>query len=269
MGLVAVLAAALATVAAAATVVVAPTNAASLGWAAANAGSGTVTFTNSFGAPSGLGTGALELTTTASNSDKAFYATDAVSGTALSSITSLSYWTYRNLGPSYGAASLQVVIDTGADPATCASGQSSWTTLVYEPYWNTSAGAGVAGSVPAAWTQWSIGSTRGVFWSSKTTCGGSLVAGAGGAPFYTLDQVLAAYPNATLLALGVNVGTYNPSYDVAVDGVTIDDVTYDFETAATPPTAADQCKNDGWQSFGTFKNQGDCVSYVMTQKHLS
>ncbi len=28
--------------------------------------------------------------------------------------------------------------------------------------------------------------------------------------------------------------------------------------------SADQCKNGGWQSFGVFKNQGDCVSCVAT-----
>jgi hypothetical protein len=30
------------------------------------------------------------------------------------------------------------------------------------------------------------------------------------------------------------------------------------------PTSKDQCKNGGWQSFGVFKNQGDCVSFVAT-----
>lgn len=30
------------------------------------------------------------------------------------------------------------------------------------------------------------------------------------------------------------------------------------------PTSPDQCKNGGWQTFGIFKNQGDCVSYVAT-----
>ncbi len=30
------------------------------------------------------------------------------------------------------------------------------------------------------------------------------------------------------------------------------------------PTSADQCKKGGWQTFGVFKNQGDCVSYVAT-----
>ena len=31
-----------------------------------------------------------------------------------------------------------------------------------------------------------------------------------------------------------------------------------------PPTNKDQCKGDGWKAFNnpSFKNQGDCVSYV-------
>jgi hypothetical protein len=34
--------------------------------------------------------------------------------------------------------------------------------------------------------------------------------------------------------------------------------------APSVPTAADQCKKDGWKAYGIFKNQGDCVSYVVT-----
>ena len=30
------------------------------------------------------------------------------------------------------------------------------------------------------------------------------------------------------------------------------------------PTSADQCKKDGWKTYGIFKNQGDCVSFVAT-----
>lgn len=30
------------------------------------------------------------------------------------------------------------------------------------------------------------------------------------------------------------------------------------------PTSKDQCKDGGWQTFGVFKNQGDCVSFVAT-----
>jgi hypothetical protein len=35
-------------------------------------------------------------------------------------------------------------------------------------------------------------------------------------------------------------------------------------TAVTPPTSKAQCKKGGWQTYGVFKNQGDCVSYVAT-----
>jgi hypothetical protein len=34
--------------------------------------------------------------------------------------------------------------------------------------------------------------------------------------------------------------------------------------APSLPTSKDQCKNGGWQTFGVFKNQGDCVSFVET-----
>lgn len=38
-----------------------------------------------------------------------------------------------------------------------------------------------------------------------------------------------------------------------------------FSIAPVLPTAVDQCKNNGWQMFGVFKNQGDCVSFVATK----
>ena len=34
---------------------------------------------------------------------------------------------------------------------------------------------------------------------------------------------------------------------------------------ATLPTSQDECKNGGWKTFGVFKNQGDCVSFVATK----
>jgi hypothetical protein len=32
------------------------------------------------------------------------------------------------------------------------------------------------------------------------------------------------------------------------------------------PTSKDECKKDGWRTFGVFRNQGDCVSYVENHK---
>ena len=31
------------------------------------------------------------------------------------------------------------------------------------------------------------------------------------------------------------------------------------------PTSKAQCKTGGWRTFGVFKNQGDCVSFVATK----
>ena len=31
------------------------------------------------------------------------------------------------------------------------------------------------------------------------------------------------------------------------------------------PATKDECKTGGWERFGIYKNQGDCVSYVATQ----
>jgi hypothetical protein len=34
------------------------------------------------------------------------------------------------------------------------------------------------------------------------------------------------------------------------------------ETVPALPATKDECKNGGWQTFGVFKNQGECVSFV-------
>jgi hypothetical protein len=210
---------------------------------------GTVAWTSEFGAPAGLGTSALRLATTADTADKAGLYTHTMAGTPLSSVTDLSYWTYQAQGPAVADASYQLQVETGC----------GFTTLVYEPYWNPTAGA----IVPGTWQQWDVDS--GLFWSSKTiTCGtGAIVSGAGGPPLYTLADVASMFPNATVVGIGVNVGTFNPDYVVAADGVRFNDTTYDFELG-TSPASKESCKDGGWASFNdpSFRNQGECVSYV-------
>ena len=43
-------------------------------------------------------------------------------------------------------------------------------------------------------------------------------------------------------------------------------VSGDYVVVDAPPlpTSKRQCKQKGWRSFGVFKNQGDCVSFVVT-----
>jgi hypothetical protein len=40
--------------------------------------------------------------------------------------------------------------------------------------------------------------------------------------------------------------------------------TWNFEIPPPLPATKDDCKNGGWESYGVFKNQGDCVSFVAT-----
>ncbi len=237
-----------ASVAAAATIVVTQN---SSGWGPMDTRpGGAVEFTEEHGAPAGLGEGSLELTTDATTAAKADYWTLAHAGTPLADVTDLSYWTYQAATPQAptAAASYQVQVDTNG------AAEGGFTTLVYEPYWNGTV-------VPATWQQWDV--DAGLFWSSRTVAECGLVAGAGGPPLYTLDAVEALCPDAVVGGIGVNVGSFNPGYTVATDGVTFNDTTYDFELGRAPVTK-DDCKNGGWATFDdpAFKNQGDCVSYV-------
>ena len=181
---------------------------------------GTVQWTTAFGAPADPGGGSLELATDGTTAAKAGLYTHTMAGTPLSDVTGLSYWTYQAAASSpSGDASFQLQVDVDG---TLGDG-SGFTTLVYEPYWN--------GTVePNTWQSWDVAAGR--FWSSRATTGGiggDLVAGAGGPPLYTLDQVETMYPNAVVVGIGVNVGTFNPSYDIGVDGVVFNDAIYDFE----------------------------------------
>ena len=133
-----------------------------------------------------------------------------VRGTLLATVTGLDYWTYNSstTSPAIADASYQLVIDPDGDPNTANN-----TTLVYEPYnQNTT-------PVQDTWEHWDA--TNGNWWSSKQiTCGAFSVApGAGGPPFTTPGTVGANCPGATVLEVGVDVGSYNPDYTVAVDGL--------------------------------------------------
>jgi hypothetical protein len=52
------------------------------------------------------------------------------------------------------------------------------------------------------------------------------------------------------------VGAWNDQFTAAVQPGYV--VEYDR------PTTGDDCKQGGWQKYGPFKNQGDCVSWVAT-----
>jgi hypothetical protein len=236
--------------AAASTVVVTPAHL--QGWSTADTRpGGAVNFVADATTPAG--TGALQLTTDSTNTAKAQLMHET--NTAIADVTELSYETKQNAGPAVAAPSYQLAVEL--------NGTSGFTTLVYEPYWNGTVAAGT-------WQSWDVGSGR--FWSSGTVAcsNGGVTSGAGGPPFYTLGDIAAMCPDAVVVGFGVNVGTYNPNYDVETDLVDFDGTSYDFEQDVTA-SSVDQCKDGGWSSVaradGTaFANQGDCVQYVNTDK---
>jgi hypothetical protein len=204
--------------------------------------------------------GALQLSTDSTTAAKAQYMHSA--NTALSDVTTLSYST-RQLAASFnnGTASYQLVVClAGVSNTNC----NGYTTLVYEPYNNNlNVNAGT-------WQTWN-NVAAGQFWSSKTTSDTAnpactVTAGAGGAPFYTLADLTTNCPKAQVVGFGVNIGTYNTSYQINVDNIVFNDWTYDFQLT-NPPTGKDSCKDNGYTTLtdengGAFKNQGDCVSYT-------
>jgi hypothetical protein len=229
----------------AATVTVTPGN--TQGWSTADTRpGGAVNYVADATAPNGS---ALQLTTDATTAAKAQYLHEA--STPLADVNELAYQTKQNSASfPQGAPSYQLLVNL--------TGTGGFTTFVYEPYEQAAPPV-----VNGTWQSWDV--DAGQFWSSRTVSAGTcqVMAGAGGPPFYTLAQLKATCPDAVVIGFGVNVGTFNPSYDVETDLVDFNGTVYDFQLA---PTSKDQCKNGGWQTFTnpTFKNQGDCVSYVAT-----
>lgn len=238
---------------AASTVVVTPTN--TQGWSTADTRpGGAVNFITDPTSP--LPTGALQLTTDATTTSKAQYLHAAT--TPIADVTQLGYATKQVSAPFAGAdASYQL-------PALL-NGTTGFTTFVYEPYQN-----GVV--TPGVWQTWDV--AAGQFWSSRSvTCSnGAVVAGGGGVPFYTLDQIKTMCPEAVVQGFGVNIGSNNPSYNVEADAVSFNGTTYNFEVVepgpvVNEPTSKNACKKDGYKTLTDsqgqpFKNQGKCVSYA-------
>lgn len=179
-----------------------------------------------------LPSGALQLTTDGDSHSKLQYMHAA--DLSLTDLTEASYSTKQNSGPAVAAASYQVAVDLNG------AADGGFTTLVYEPYWNGTVTNG-------NWQQWDVASSIAKLWSSRSFSDGngcSVVAGGGGAPFYSLTQLQSDCPDAVVVGFGVNVGSGNLNYNVEVDGVNFNATTYDFQytTAAgeiTAPTAGE------------------------------
>ena len=186
-------------------------------------------------------------------------------GTRLVDITAISYATYRDpasTAPAVQLPSVNIEVDYNG-PAVA----GGYTSLVFEPVYNPTQGAIQSG----VWQSWN--GIPGIWWSTRPINGCSVP------PCYQpWSDIVAANPNATILGgFGVNQGSGSGGLIAATDALTIrhggTTWTYNFEPFRTPLTK-DDCKNGGWETLraadgSSFKNQGQCVSYVNHQNHSS
>lgn len=230
-----------------------PTN----NWVAYTRYAGAISFKAGPASPP-LGTGSLELTTPTGDDKISVFNFDHA-GTPLRDVSALSYSTYRAAGDAQQVASINIQVDSnGIAPG-------GFTTLVFEPAYNTDQGAVVSGE----WQDWNAyNQGQGVWWSSNP-----ISAAPNRDTFVSWETIVNANPQAVIVGgVGVNQGSGNPalvtSVDALVFGNSVDTFAYDFEgPVVLSPTSKDQCKNGGYLNFLVYKNQGDCVSDVVSNSN--
>ena len=200
-----------------------------------------------------LGKGSLELKTPTGADKITAFNFDHIN-TKLSDINAMSYSTYRSAGDAQQVAAINIQVDVNGDAP------GGFTTLIFEPVYNTDQGAVVSGK----WQNWdAFKNGQATWWSSR-----SIPAAPNQDTFVSWDTIKAANPNATILGgYGINQGSGNANLTTAVDALTIgtpsSKTTYDFEQKPVRALAKDDCKKDGYKEFQTqYKNQGECVSSV-------
>ncbi len=206
-----------------------------------------------------LGVGSLEFVTP-TGADKVFLFNYDHIGVALAGIDALGYSTYRTSG---AVANQVPAINIQVDVNGSATG--GFTTLVFEPVYNTSQGA-VQDGVWQNWDAYSGG--QAIWWSTRAIPGVCAFS-----CYVSWNTIVANNPDAVIVGgFGVNQGSGNPALTAATDALKIgangDSITYNFDPFRVAATKED-CKNGGWQTFrradgSTFRNQGQCVSYVNT-----
>jgi hypothetical protein len=91
----------------------------------------------------------------------------------------------------------------------------------------------------------------------------AIVAIDGGGANFPTDYFVWAHTSFDAYTNGVGM----TSIDGGVTWFPVQMVDMTFRTFVTAvPTTKSECRDGGWASFGMFKNQGDCVAYVMTAR---
>lgn len=144
-------------------------------------------------------------------------------GTKLSHLRELSYWTYRKASSTSNPIQLpaiNIIADMNGDE------HGGVTFLVYEPYYTLDNAGGIK---TGEWQYWDTFAEDAEWWSAEPIPG---------APnrdtFVHLSLLIEKNPDAIILGIGINQGTYNPGLEAASDMLTLRFkgercIAYDFE----------------------------------------
>lgn len=205
------------------------------------------------------GVGSIEFN--AGATDRWTIATNQFAGTTLADLGDLTFTTYR---PATSAdQSLFFNLDIDFDNTTTTGYQGR---LVFVPEDN--------GTVTDdAWQTWDL--DAGVWRWSRYASNGNQWLDGDTDELRSWSDIMTAFPNAEVLfetftgQVVVRAGHPGPvGLNGFLDEVSVADVTYDFEPFEVVATK-DACKKGGWMNLtdnegNSFKNQGDCVSFVAT-----
>jgi hypothetical protein len=229
-------------------------------WVLYTRNAGTGTFRSGPGTPP-AGIGSFE-TVTPTGADKATLFNFDHTGTKLADIDRMGYSTYRTAGATPDQVpSINLQVDVNGEA------QGGFTTLVFEPVYNTSQGNVQDG----VWQNWDAYNGGNALWWSTRAIPGVCASSC----FVPWNIIVAENPDAVIIGgFGINQGSGNPALTAASDALTLgyndECITYNFEPYRVARTKED-CKLGSWQSVkradGTsFKNQGQCIQYVNTGK---
>ncbi|MDB4978660.1 MAG: hypothetical protein JWM56_846 [Candidatus Peribacteria bacterium] len=214
-----------------------------------------------------LGNGSMKLLVL-SGSNAAQFRLSSFSGTKLSDITDMSYYTHVASASGGLVPYIILNVDQNGDGTID-------DLLFFEPFYQDgSYGPSLPsqGDIMAnSWQKWDA--AHGGWWSAYGDAGAMP-----GTGIMTLSQYAVAFPKAVIansslgggirIAVGFGDTMWNNSL-AHVDALTVGTaksgtVTYDFEPLLTVKSAAD-CKNNGWMQLDSpaFSSQTECVNFVL------
>ncbi len=188
-----------------------------------------------------LPTGAVRQTTTGANADKSTVKLSGDFGTVADIFDQnlgFGYSFYKSSGSGNASAAPTLKLEF----YNASYQGDGYGELIYEPYWQPN--GTVNNPTPDMWMTEVIDLDTGLFW---TTGMFGQPNGAGGAPFVTLadweSSFDAGFQGATLISVGIGIGSYNQDQlnyfdNVSISGTQGANGTYDFETPAAVPIPA-------------------------------